>query len=179
MVFELDYETARSGEKHPQFTCVAPLAQNEQFDYAIYKVKPVKAAKKSKSLMPDRSSDSLDDSGVITMWGGAITVGQSLIVSGHPAARTKEIDRSKDCKINTIVPEEMGGRMTIRHTCDTEGGSSGSPVLDRKTGFAVALHWGGEEGYNMAIPMNLVIDDIEKNVDAETFAKLTIAGRKK
>lgn len=184
LVFELDYETARSGEKHPQFTCVEALAQNEEFDYAIYKVKPAKVAiktpkpaKKPKTLMSDLN-ESVDDSGVITMWGGAITVGQPLIVSGHPAARTKEIDRSKDCKINTIVPEEMGGRMTIRHTCDTEGGSSGSPVLDRKTGYAVALHWGGEDGYNMAIPMNLVLNDIEKNVDAETFAKLTIAGRK-
>jgi V8-like Glu-specific endopeptidase len=81
--------------------------------------------------------------------------GQALIVAGHPQARTKEIDRSKDCKLASTEPEEMGGRMTIRHTCDTEGGSSGSPVLDRKTGYAVALHWGGEDGYNMSIPMSL------------------------
>ena len=172
VVFELNYETARSAEKHEKFSCVEALAHNEKYDYALYQVKPVKDVPKTPKAALDSSS------GVVTMWGGAITVGQPLIVAGHPQARTKEIDRSKDCKLFSIVPEENGGRMTIRHTCDTEGGSSGSPVLDRRTGFAVALHWGGEEGYNMAIPMNLVLDDLEKSVDAKTFGKLTIAGRK-
>ncbi len=175
VVFELDYETDRASDKHAKFRCEAALAQNELYDYAIYKVKRVSdESRKTKSRLEMLA----DEGGVITMWGGEISVGQPLIVAGHPQGRTKEIDRSKDCLVSTIEPEEMGGRMTIRHTCDTEGGSSGSPVLDRKTGFAVGLHWGGEDSYNMSIPMNLVLDDMEKNVDAATFKKLTIAGRK-
>lgn len=184
VVFELDYETALSGDKHARFRCEEVLARNELYDYALYQVSRVSDDDTKKEGLtpetnPDRGGKLLaQEGGVITMWGGKIAVGQMLIVSGHPQARTKEIDRSKHCKLTSVEPEEMGGRMTIRHTCDTEGGSSGSPVLDRNSGHAVALHWGGEDGFNMSIPMNLVLDDIEKAVDAKTFRKLTIAGRK-
>jgi V8-like Glu-specific endopeptidase len=196
VVFELDYETALSGDKHAKFRCEEVLARNELYDYALYHVSRVtdddvrddgKNGGKNAGEMEVYSADTAtgkgsrllaQEGGVITMWGGNIEVGQMLIVAGHPQARTKEIDRSKHCKLSSVEPEEMGGRMTIRHTCDTEGGSSGSPVLDRNTGHAVALHWGGEDGFNMSIPMNLVLDDMEKAVDAKTFRKLTIAGRK-
>ena len=177
VVFELDYETALAGDKHAKFRCEEVLARNEQYDYALYQVARV-SDDDAKEDLGKGSQLLAKEGGVITMWGGKIDVGQMLIVAGHPQARTKEIDRSKNCKLASVEPEEMGGRQTIRHTCDTEGGSSGSPVLDRETGYAVALHWGGEDGYNMSIPMSLVLNDIEKAVDAKTFKKLTIAGRK-
>lgn len=172
VIFELDYETALDTEKHPRFKCEQVLNQNEQFDYALYQVSRLDDVKGSKSKRLRA------EGGVIPLWAGSIKVGQPLVVAGHPQARTKEIDRSKDCKMKTIETEELGGRTTIRHTCDTEGGSSGSPVMDRKTGYAVALHWGGEVGFNMAIPMSLIIQDLEETIDSETFAKLTIKGRK-
>ena len=183
VMFELDYETALTGDKHAKFRCEEVLARNEQFDYALYQVSRVSDddtsnSNRAKEDLGNGSQKLAKEGGVVTMWGGKVNVGQMLIVAGHPQARTKEIDRSKYCKLTSVEPEEMGGRQTIRHTCDTEGGSSGSPVLDRETGYAVALHWGGEDGYNMSIPMNLVLDDMEKSVDAKTFKKLTIAGRK-
>jgi subtilisin-like proprotein convertase family protein len=111
---------------------------------------------------------------VATLWAGEIVVDQPLIVASHPAARLKEIDRSDACKLATVVPEEVGGRQTITHTCDTEGGSSGSPVIDRATGYVVALHWGGETTRNFAIPMKFVVEHMKSNVAAAQFNKINI-----
>jgi subtilisin-like proprotein convertase family protein len=111
---------------------------------------------------------------VATLWAGEIVVDQPLIVASHPAARLKEIDRSDACKLATVVPEEVGGRQTITHTCDTEGGSSGSPVIDRSTGYVVALHWGGETTRNFAIPMKFVVEHMKSNVAAAQFNKINI-----
>ncbi|MEY4630105.1 MAG: hypothetical protein RIQ81_225, partial [Pseudomonadota bacterium] len=147
VVFELDYETALDGQKHARFDCEEVLAKNETYDYALYRVS--RKADDGSSSKPAggrrNKSESLlaAEGGVVTMSAVALKKDQKLVVAGHPQARTKEIDRSANCKIFSTEPEEVGGRKTIRHTCDTEGGSSGSPVLDRKTGHAVALHWGG------------------------------------
>ena len=111
---------------------------------------------------------------VATLWAGEIVVDQPLIVASHPAARQKEIDRSDGCKLASVVPEEVASRQTITHTCDTEGGSSGSPIIDRATGYVVALHWGGETGRNFAIPMKLVIEHMSTNVASAHFNKINI-----
>jgi subtilisin-like proprotein convertase family protein len=111
---------------------------------------------------------------VATLWAGEIVVDQPLIVASHPAARQKEIDRSDGCKLASVVPEEVATRQTITHTCDTEGGSSGSPIIDRATGYVVALHWGGETNRNFAIPMKLVIEHMSTNVAATHFSKINI-----
>lgn len=109
-----------------------------------------------------------------TLYAGKLEVGQKLLVAGHPSARLKEIDRSDTCVLRTAEAEDMYERKTLTHTCDTEGGSSGSPVLDRETGNVVALHWGGTNEYNMAIPMALVVGDLEATLKPEDFARLNV-----
>ena len=51
------------------------------------------------------------------------------------------------------------------HLCDTEGGESGSPVIDAATGRVVGLHYYGitgtsNNGRNLAVNINAILDYI-------------------
>lgn len=174
--FHLGAEDSLSETEQEMFQCEEFLFSQEEHDVAVFRVKP-------RTLQPLNEETTLSSSKlelapvVVKLWNGPIREGQLLQVAGHPAGRTKEIDRGPDCKIRTITPIQEGGRETITHTCDTEGGSSGSPVVDRQTGYAVALHWGGDSGFNYAIPMNLVVATLREGLDAAVFNQLTIIER--
>jgi V8-like Glu-specific endopeptidase len=76
------------------------------------------------------------------------TVGLVLNFPQHPAGRLKEIAYWKDsahtlrCDVSTIN-QTYGGSAAgtqMGYSCDTEGGSSGSPVLDAGTGRVIGIH---------------------------------------
>ena len=76
------------------------------------------------------------------------TVGLTLNFPQHPAGRLKEIAYWKDsahtlrCDVST-VNATYGGSASgsqVGYSCDTEGGSSGSPVLDAGTGRVIGIH---------------------------------------
>ena len=181
--FHLGYEKNLPESKQLIFTCKNVLAKNERFDYAVYRAefstkKPGPEELDFNSLMPtnfDGNTASLADYPIATLWGGPLTVDEPLLVASHPRARLKEVDQSSDCKLRSVEPEEFLGRETITHTCDTEGGSSGSPVFDRKSGYIIALHWGGTEDYNMAVPVSLILEDWKKTLPAQVLSELHIA----
>jgi len=163
-IFHLGTEDEMPRDQQQRWKCDKVLHSIEKYDVAVYLT----------SRMNSEEAYAEEAYPYVTLWDGPITDGQMLQVAGHPSARTKEIDRGPDCKILSATPAEHSSRVTITHTCDTEGGSSGSPVMDRETGYAVALHWGGTNTHNLAIPMYEVVQELRTNLAAEYFEQLTI-----
>ncbi len=88
--------------------------------------------------------------GWITLDDRLADVGELMFIAGHPGARPKEIslysthptDPTGECQVNSVnaSPCRGGSAPEVGYYCDTEGGSSGSPVLSRETMRAIALH---------------------------------------
>ncbi|CCH35473.1 serine protease [Actinosynnema sp. NPDC047251] len=77
-------------------------------------------------------------------------VGEEMYVIGHPAGKLKKLSLRDDqnaggyCKVSAVRVNGDSAQSDIAYRCDTEGGSSGSPVLSRQTHKVVGLHhWGG------------------------------------
>lgn len=73
-------------------------------------------------------------------------VGETMYIVQHPGAYGKQIatydDQSGgDCNVYSLnQPPCIGGPGDVGYMCDTEGGSSGSPVLAMSDHFVIALH---------------------------------------
>ncbi|MEV0676745.1 serine protease [Actinosynnema sp. NPDC050436] len=77
-------------------------------------------------------------------------VGEEMYVIGHPSGKLKKLSLRDDqnaggyCKVSAVRVNGDSAQSDIAYRCDTEGGSSGSPVLSRQTHKVVGLHhWGG------------------------------------
>ncbi|WP_158893720.1 trypsin-like serine peptidase [Amycolatopsis anabasis] len=77
-------------------------------------------------------------------------VGDEMYIIGHPSAKPKKVSLADDqstggiCKVTAVKVQGDSAQSDIAYKCDTEGGSSGSPVLSRKTQKVIGLHhWGG------------------------------------
>ncbi len=96
------------------------------------------------------------------------TVGQQIFIPQHPGGRAKELGLfSSDaldggvCRVSSLAaaPCFGSGYNDVGYSCDTEGGSSGSPVLSVATGQVVALHH-CSNCPNRAVPIHLVYAEI-------------------
>ena len=106
-------------------------------------------------------------------------VGEQIYIPQHPGGRAKELgiasSHSADagagvCQVNSITENgcSSGAYNDVGYYCDTEGGSSGSPVLATSSHKVIALHHcrgsiactqtGGDE--NRGVPITLVCDEI-------------------
>ena len=182
--FHLAYERSIPRQDQLILKCKELITKNPTFDYALYRVDPNGTSPKPSQPIGGSSTNFSLDSGdlpppltgfpMATLWSGPLQLEAPMFLAGHPGARFKEMDRGEKCKLRTTSTEVIEERQTIKHTCDTEGGSSGSPVMDRSTGYVVALHWGGKDDFNMAIPMSAIVHDLQKNVPPAVFSQLQI-----
>jgi hypothetical protein len=82
---------------------------------------------------------------------------------------TKKVVSVKDCGLR----EPISGRRRIAHECDTEAGSSGSPVQSRATGAVIGLH---TVGCNPA--QNLTKDCVNYAINFEDIRKRVLEKEK-
>ncbi len=139
-----------------EFGCERVLATSQDLDYALLRIRPLEG---SASIGPVSIAASTDT--------------PTLAMVHHPAAAKKVI--SGDCAIpDRALPSWLGKveGATLTHQCDSEGGSSGAPMFDRK-GKLVALHHLGFEidpatgqcdQKNKAIWMKFILEDIERKL---------------
>lgn len=139
-------------------------------------VRPAVRVSVERLLASDGSADyallALDqetvDSGVLDSFGylGLDTrlseVGDPVYVAGHPLAGPKRISRLHDdgrpCSITEI--RNNGRTDFAKYNCDTDSGSSGSPVIDARTHAVIALNFGFSSGYNAGAQMSSIWPDI-------------------
>jgi hypothetical protein len=74
------------------------------------------------------------------------SAGDEVVIPQHPAGEPTRIaarsdeDRSGICAVVDPTHNGYAAGTDVSYYCDTEGGSSGSPVLSRRTGKVIALH---------------------------------------
>ena len=99
---------------------------------------------------------------------------QELVIIQHPGGEPKQVSL-EGCLVAGLQRE---GASTLKtdfgHECDTLGGSSGSPVLDRATGRVVGLHHFGfreglDEPVNQAVEIGRILEDLSTQVDPADF----------
>ena len=91
-----------------------------------------------------------------------------LVILQHPSGKIKHASIVQ-CSVQTMdVPGVTDTRTDFEHRCDTEGGSSGSPVHQLSTGHVVGLHhWGKPDdgkGQNQAVKMFDVLTDLKGKI---------------
>lgn len=110
--------------------------------------------------------------GFLQLRAGGAQVDEQIYIPGHPAAWGKRIasnsthanDASGKCEVYSLneVPCS-GGTADVGYFCDTQGGSSGSPVVGSGDHLVVALH---HCAYcpNLGVPIQAIISDLGSNL---------------
>jgi len=96
-------------------------------------------------------------------------VGEQIYIPQHAGGRMKQLgisdtfDASGVCQVKDINRNgcTSGQNVDLTYTCDTEGGSSGSPVVLYESNKIIGLHHcGGSCNGNMGVMINNIVDEI-------------------
>ena len=110
-------------------------------------------------------------------------IGEEIYIPQHPSGRAKELgifssngnDAGGICSVfsTTRPPCSGSGFNDVGYYCDTEGGSSGSPVLARNGHKVIALHHCANCP-NRGVPINLVYAEIEAFLCDDRPSRLSV-----
>lgn len=76
----------------------------------------------------------------------AAVANEGIFIAGHPGGRMKELsvadtqNSGGKCRVDAPSVNGNATNSDVGYYCDTEGGSSGSPVIARSSGKVLALH---------------------------------------
>ena len=121
-----------------------------------------------------------DKYGYLSLRSEAARTGERIYIPQHPGGRRKEIAVKEENGFGRIA--RTNGRRDVEYNTDTEGGSSGSPVLDFRTNLVVSIHNtggcpNGSTGGNTRLIAWLGSDMPECGLDDDnTGAKLPVSG---
>ncbi len=106
------------------------LATDRTLDYTLFTTEHFEAVRKF---------------GFLSLDTGRPAQGQELYVPQHPAGEPTRIagrrgEKAGTCSVVDNAFDGYAANSDVSYYCDTEGGSSGSPVLSRRTDKVVALH---------------------------------------
>jgi V8-like Glu-specific endopeptidase len=106
------------------------LATNHTYDYTVFTVENFAAIQKFGYLLLDTRGPAR---------------GTQLYVPQHPAGEPTMIagakgEKAGNCSVVDNAYDGYARDSDVSYYCDTEGGSSGSPVISRATNRVVALH---------------------------------------
>lgn len=145
----LGYETKSTDEQDFQIAKI--IVTDRDLDYTLLRI------------------DGNADSWGFVEFGRALHPHQKLILIQQPNGGPKKIAVRK-CEIESLsAPGITDKRTDFFHLCDTEGGSSGSPVMDSDTGLVVGLHQGGQwnpighDFHNLGVHSDLILKDIARS----------------
>lgn len=167
-IFRMGYQGDIQAVDRAGFRCTKLLRKNELLDYALFAVEPI--------VSQDSTGRDARSYPILPLSRAPAVQNMRAILPSHPTGRMKVLDRSQSCIVSdpTVVHTDSG-RDTMKHTCDTEGGSSGAPVIDYERGVAIGLHWGGKANeFNYAIPMTLILGDLEEHLEQDVFSRLQV-----
>lgn len=107
------------------------LATERRLDYTLFTV---------------RDFDAIRDFGHLTLDNRKAQRGEEVYIPQHPGGSPKKIAMESDrdsrgaCRIDSPAYDGNFSGSDASYYCDTEAGSSGSPVLSRRTHKVIALH---------------------------------------
>jgi hypothetical protein len=124
------YEVQPTGDVNDgdQYHCVEYKKSNYAYDWSVLRIEgnPGAASRWGHLALAPLAKDELHP-------------GEAAFIIQHPGGNPKEISK-KDCAVQTPDAEGRGLEQTdFGHHCDTETGSSGSPVFDG-SGRVIGLH---------------------------------------
>ncbi|MBY6112902.1 serine protease [Mameliella alba] len=122
-----------------------PVETSPDLDYTVLEVKGIP----------------VDQFPPLPLTDAALKEGMPFWIIGHPLGKSQHISR-EGCRaarpVLQAAPEPQTGDR-LRHTCDTLGGNSGSPIIDSSSRQVIALHNSGDRriGVNFGIPMAQIL----------------------